>query len=83
MSQNTQICQTNKIPIGRSICSKVQNLACVFDFLPDSNSNFRPARKISALITGRMVSSSRWATGHLVDSELLGKRCDEMEQSRR
>ena len=35
---------SKKIPVGRIIRSKVQNLTSVFNYLPDSNSNFRPAR---------------------------------------
>ena len=31
---------SEKIPAGRIIRSKVQNFTCVFNDLPDSNSNF-------------------------------------------
>ena len=35
---------SEKNPVRRIICSKVQNLTGAFNYLPDSNSNFRPAR---------------------------------------
>ena len=41
---------------GRIICSNVQNLTRFFNYLPDSNSNFRPARINSELISVRMVT---------------------------
>ena len=46
---------SKKIPVGRLIRSKVQNLTRVFNYLLDSNSNLRPARINSELISGRIL----------------------------
>ena len=52
---NDLIMILEKIPVGRIVRSKVQNLTHVCKCLPDSNSNFRPARINSELISGSMV----------------------------
>ena len=51
-----------KIPFGRIIRSKVRNLIRVFNYLHDSNSNFRPTGIISDLIrTAMPFSCGSWA----------------------
>ena len=45
-----------KIPVGRAVRSKGQNLGGVFNYLPDSNSIFRAGRMNSEIISRRMVS---------------------------
>ena len=53
---------SEKIPVGRIVRSKFQNLARVCNYLPDSNLKFRPARINSALISRRTVTHNMRST---------------------
>ena len=56
-------------PGGRIICSKVQNHTRVFNCLPDSNSNFRPAKINSEIISGRIVCAGTAGTAAVDDTQ--------------
>ena len=55
---------SEKIPVGRIIRSKVQIISCVFFCLHDSNSIFLRAIIISELISGRTLPAHCVLPGH-------------------
>ena len=67
--QTSYLIMIRQIPFGRKIRSKVQNLTCVFNYLHDSNSIFRPAGINSELLrahTTTLPKLKRFCIGKLL-----------------
>ena len=63
-----------KIPFGRIIHSKVHDLTRVFNFLHDSNSNFRPAGIKSERVVGTHSSATLEWTSEVSLTDVSGKK---------